>query len=148
MIKVSKGIRLTNEELEYIRLFESLTGAMVRDCIIDNKFDRIVFLIKEGEVGIAIGKGGKNIALLEKLTGKKYEVVEFSEDPVQLIKNALKPANVKEVRITKKPDGNAIAVVLIDSKDKGIAIGKNGRNAEKVRFLAKRYFNINNVLIV
>ncbi|MEM1586855.1 MAG: NusA-like transcription termination signal-binding factor [Candidatus Bathyarchaeia archaeon] len=145
---MSKGIRLTNEELEYMRLFESITGAMVRDCIIDDKFDRIIFVIKEGEAGIAIGKGGRNIALLEKITGKKYEVVEFSEDPVQFLKNILKPANVKEVRITKKPDGSVIAVVSVDGKDKGVAIGKNGRNAEKARVLAKRYFNINTVLIV
>ncbi|MEM2272974.1 MAG: NusA-like transcription termination signal-binding factor [Candidatus Bathyarchaeia archaeon] len=145
---MSKGIRLTNEELEHMRLFESITGAMVRDCIIDNKFDRIIFVIKEGEAGLAIGKGGRNIALLEKITGKKYEIVEFSEDPVQFLKNILKPANVKEIRITKRPDGSMIAVISVDSKDKGVAIGKNGRNAEKARVLAKRYFNINNVLIV
>lgn len=145
---MSRGIRLTNEELEYMRLFESITGAMVRDCIIDSKFDRVIFVIKEGEAGMAIGKGGRNIALLEKITGKKYEVVEFSEDPIQFLKNILKPANVKEVRITKKPDGNVIAVVSVDGKDKGVAIGKNGRNAEKARVLAKRYFNITNVLII
>ncbi len=145
---MSKGIRLTNEELGYISLFENLTGARVRDCIIDSRFDRIIFVIEEGEAGIAIGKRGKNIALLEKLTGKKYEVVEFSDDPVQLIKNALKPATVKEVRITEKPDGSVIAVISVDNKDKGIAIGKNGRNAEKIRFLARRYFNISNVLII
>ncbi|MBS7653782.1 NusA-like transcription termination signal-binding factor [Candidatus Bathyarchaeota archaeon] len=145
---MSRGIRFTNEELKYIALFESLTGASVRDCIIDNQFDRIIFVVKEGEAGVAIGKGGKNISLLEKMTGKKYEIVEFSDDPVQLIKNALKPAKVKEVRITKKPDGNTIAVVAVDYKDKGMAIGKNGRNAEKLRFLAKRYFQISSVFIV
>lgn len=145
---MSKGIRLTNEELEYMRLFESITGATARDCIIDTKFDRIIFVIKEGEAGMAVGKGGRNILLLKKITGKNYEVVEFSEDPVQFIKNVLKPANVKEVRLTKKPDGSVIAVVSVDGKDKGIAIGKNGRNIEKARFLAKRYFNISNVLIV
>ncbi|MEM3955557.1 MAG: NusA-like transcription termination signal-binding factor [Candidatus Bathyarchaeia archaeon] len=145
---MSKGIRLTNEELEHMRLFESITGAMVRDCIIDNKFDRIIFVIKEGEAGLAIGKGGRNIALLEKITGKKYEIVEFSEDPVQFLKNVLKPANVKEVRITKRANGSVIAVISVDGKDKGVAIGKNGRNAEKARILAKRYFNIDNVLII
>lgn len=145
---MSKGIRLTNEELEYMRLFESITGATVRDCIIDGKFDRIIFVIKEGEVGMAIGKGGRNISLLKRITGKNYEIVEFSEDPIQFIRNVLKPASVREVRITKKPDGNIIAVVSVDGKDKGIAIGKNGRNIEKARILAKRYFNIGNVLIV
>ncbi|MEM2320922.1 MAG: NusA-like transcription termination signal-binding factor [Candidatus Bathyarchaeia archaeon] len=145
---MSKGIRLTNEELEYMRLFESITGATVRDCIIDGKFNRIIFVIKEGELGMAIGKGGRNISLLKRITGKNYEIVEFSEDPIQFIRNVLKPASIREVRITKKPDGNVIAVVSVDGKDKGIAIGKNGRNIEKARVLAKRYFNIGTVLIV
>lgn len=143
-----KGIRLTNEELEYMRLFESITGATVRDCIIDGKFDRVIFVIKEGEAGLAIGKGGRNISLLKKITGKNYEVVEFSEDPIQFIRNVFKPVNIREVRLTKKPDGSMIAVVSVDVKDKGIAIGKNGKNIEKARMLAKRYFNISNVLIV
>ncbi len=145
---MSKGIRLTNEELKYIALFESLTGATVKDCIIDERFDRIIFVVKEGNAGLAIGKRGRNIEILEKMTKKKYEIVEFSDDPVQLIKNALKPARVKEVRLTKKLDGSTIAIVSVDHRDKGIAIGKNGKNAEKIRFLARRYFQISNVFIV
>jgi N utilization substance protein A len=66
---------------------------------------------------------------------------------VQFIKNALKPAAVKEVRITERPDGKTIAVVAVNPKGKGVAIGKNGRNAERLRFLAKRYFDIQNVSI-
>jgi len=145
---MAKGIRFTNQEMRYIALFENITGAVVRDCIIDDDFNRIIFMIKEGDVGTAIGKRGKNIALLEKMTGKKHEVIEFSEDPAQFIKNSLKPARVKEIRITEKPDGKTIAVVSVDPKDKGIAIGKNGKNAERIRFLARRYFQINNVSIL
>ncbi len=145
---MSKGIKFTNREMRHIALFESITGATVRDCIIDDDFNRILFIIKEGDVGIAIGKRGKNVFLLEKMTGKKHEVIEFSEDPAQFIKNALKPARLKEIRITERPDGKIIAVVSVEPRDKGIAIGKNGKNAEKIRFLAKRYFQINNVSIM
>jgi len=145
---VSKGIKFTNREMRYIALFESITGATVRDCIVDEDFDRILFIIKEGDVGIAIGRRGKNISLLERMTGKKHEVIEFSEDPAQFIKNALKPARLKEIRLTEKPDGKTIAVVSVEPQDKGIAIGRNGKNAEKLRFLAKRYFQINNVSIM
>ena len=144
---MAKGIRFTSREMQYISLFESITGAAVRDCIIDDKLNRIIFVIKEGEAGIAIGRKGKNIALLEKMTGKKHEIIEFSEDPAQFLKNALKPARVKEIRITERPDGKVIAVVSVDPRDKGIAIGRNGRNAERIRFLAKRYFQIHNVSI-
>lgn len=145
---MSKGIKFTNREMRFIALFESITGATVRDCIVDEDLDRVIFVIKEGDVGMAIGKRGKNIFMLEKMTGKKHEIIEFSEDPAQFIRNALKPAKLKEIRITERPDGKTIAVVSVEPRDKGIAIGKNGKNAERIRFLAKRYFQINNVSIM
>jgi len=144
---MSSGIRFTSREMRYIALFESITGATVKDCIIDDVLNRIIFIVKEGEVGIAIGKGGKNIHMLEKMTGKKHEIIEHSEKPAQFIKNALKPARVNEIRISERTDGKTIAVVSVNPKDKGVAIGKNGRNAERIRFLAKRYFQIQNVSI-
>jgi len=145
---MSRGIRFTSREMRYIALFESITGANVRDCIIDEDLNRIIFIIKEGDVGMAIGRGGKNIHILEKMTGKKHEIIEHSESPAQFIKNALKPARVKEIRITERLDGKTIAVVSVNPRDKGVAIGKNGRNAERIRFLAKRYFQIQNVSIM
>lgn len=144
---MATGIKLTSKEMRYIALFESITGASVKDCILDEDENRAIFMVKEGDVGMAIGKGGKNIHLLERMTSKKHEIIEFSSDPAQFIKNALKPAHVTEVRITEKPDGKFIAVVQVNPKDKGVAIGKNGRNAERIRFLAKRYFEIQNVSI-
>ncbi len=144
---MSSGIRFTSREMRYIALFESITGAMVKDCIIDDELNRIIFVVKKGEVGMAIGKGGKNIRLLEKMTGKKHEIIEHSDNPAQFIKNALKPARVKEIRITERPNGKTIAVVAVNPRDKGVAIGKNGRNAERIRFLAKRYFQIQHVSI-
>jgi N utilization substance protein A len=133
--------------MRYIALFQSITGATVKDCIVDTDLNRIIFVVKEGNIGMAIGKKGKNIHTLEKMTGKKHEVIEHSENPAQFIKNALKPAKVDEVRITERMDGKTIAVISVNPKDKGVAIGKNGRNAERIRFLAKRYFQIQNVSI-
>jgi N utilization substance protein A len=144
---MNSGIRLTSKEMRYIALFESITGSTVKDCIVDDEQSRIIFVVKEGDIGVAIGKGGKNIHLLERMTGKKHEIIEHSNNPQQFIKNALKPARVNEIRITERPDGKSIAVVSVNPRDKGVAIGKNGRNAERIRFLAKRYFQIQNVSI-
>lgn len=145
---MASGIRFTSREMRCIALFESITGASVKDCIIDEELNRIIFVVKQGEMGLAIGKGGRNIHLLEKMTGKGHEIIEYSENPVRFIKNALKPARVKEIRITKLPDGKKIAVVSVNLRDKGVAIGRNGRKAERTRFLAKRYFQIQNVSIL
>lgn len=144
---MSSGIKITSVEMRYIALFENITGATVKDCIVDEDANQIIYVVKEGNVGIAIGKGGKNIRLLERMTGKKHDIIEHSENPTQFIKNALKPAQVKEIRITERPDGKTMAVVSVNPKDKGVAIGKNGKNAERIRFLAKRYFQIQNVSI-
>jgi N utilization substance protein A len=144
---MTSGIKITCDEMRYIALFESISGASVKDCIIDEEQSRAIFIVNQGHVGVAIGRGGRNIHTLEKMTGKKHEIIEYSEDPVQFIKNALKPAVVREVRITERTDGKTMAVVTVNPKDKGVAIGKNGKNAERLRFLAKRYFNIQNVSI-
>lgn len=144
---MASGIKFTSLEMRFIALFQSITGATVKDCIVDSDLNRIIFIVKEGNIGMAIGKRGKNIHLLEKMTGKKHEVIEHSDNPAQFIKNALKPAKVDEVRITERMDGKTIAVISVNPRDKGIAIGKNGRNAERIRFLAKRYFQIQNVSI-
>jgi N utilization substance protein A len=144
---MTNGIKFTGTEMRYIALFESISGANAKDCIIDEEQGRVILVVKEGEIGAAIGKGGRNIRLLERMTGKKHEVIEYAEDPAQFIKNALKPAVVKEVRIIERPDGKTMAVVNVHPRDKGVAIGKNGRNAERLRFLIKRYFQIQNVSI-
>lgn len=144
---MTSGIKFTSKEMRYISLFESITGANVKDCIVNEEQSRVIFVVKEGEIGMAIGRGGRNIHTLERMTGKKHEIIEYSERPAQFIKNALKPAMVKEVRITERPNGKTMAVVTVNPRDKGVAIGKNGKNAERLRFLAKRYFQIENVSI-
>ncbi len=144
---MTSGIKFTGTEMRYIALFESITSANAKDCIVDEQEGRVLYVVNEGQVGVAIGRGGRNIHTLERMTGKRHEIIEYSEDPVQFIKNALKPATVREVRVSERPDGKKMAVVAVNPKDKGVAIGKNGKNAERLRFLAKRYFQIQNVSI-
>lgn len=142
----SPKIRLTGDEMRFMALFESITGATASDCLIDDKNSRIIFLTKAGEMGMAIGKSGKNINTLRKMMGRPIEVVEHADDPERLIRNSLSPAKIKEIRLTEKGD-RKMAVVEVDPRDKALAIGKNGRTIEKTRMLAKRYFDIDHVMI-
>ena len=137
-------IKLSMEEMRLIALFENITGATANDCVIDS--DRIIFMAKAGEMGLAIGKAGKNINMLRKMTGKPIEVVEFADTVEGLVRNSLAPAKIKEVRITERPD-RKIVVVEVEPKDKALAIGKNGRTIDKTRMLAKRYYQVDHVQI-
>ena len=142
----SQRIRLKGDEMRLIALFESITGATSKDCLIDEENDRVILVTKKGEMGLAIGKAGRNINTLREMTGRQIEVVEAADEPEQLIRNSLAPARVRTVRITEKPDSK-IAVVEVETRDKAIAIGKNGKTIDKARLLAKRYFNIEHVII-
>jgi len=140
-------VRLTAKEMGLIALFQSVTGASVEDCIVDDKNDRIIFVVKKGNVGLAIGRGGRKIRLLERILRKRLEVVEYMDDVRDFLVNALRPVKVQSVRLTERPDGRKIAVITVDPRDKARAIGRNGRNAEKLRLLARKYFDIDNVII-
>ncbi len=143
----SSKVKLTTEEIQYITFFEGLTGAVAKDCIIDENADRIIFVVKTGDLGLAIGKRGANVKKIRKLLGKPVDIVEYADTPEELIKNALLPAKVKSVHITERRDGKKIAIVTVDPKDRGIAIGKNGKNVAKARILVQRHFNIDDVII-
>jgi len=128
-------------------LFQSITSVTARDCVVDDKMDRVIFIVNKGQMGLAIGKGGMTIRQLQNVVAKKVELVEYSDDASDFVRNILNPQMVNEVKITQRTDGSKQAVVLVDAKRKGVVVGKEGRNAEKARLLAKRYFQISNVLI-
>ena len=144
---MTQKIRLTSDEMSYIALFENVTGAVATDCIIDEERDRIIFVVKPGDVGLAIGKHGSRIKLVKRMVQKDIEIVEYADNPEAFIRNSFAPARIKEIRITDRLDNKKVAVVMVENKDKGIAIGKSGKTAERTRFLAKRYFQIDNVVI-
>lgn len=128
-------------------LFQSITSVTARDCVVDDKMDRVIFIVNKGQMGLAIGKGGATIRQLQSVVARKVELVEYSDDASDFVRNILNPQMVNDVKITVRTDGSKQAVVLVDAKRKGVVVGKEGRNAEKARLLAKRYFQISNVLI-
>ena len=141
-------IKLTPDEMRYIALFQDVTGAVVKDCIVDNDENRIIFLVRPGDMGLAIGKNGINIKRVRKIIGKNIEVVEFSNKLEELAKNALAPARVRSVKVVSRHDGRKVVYVNVDPRDKGIAIGKAGRNVARARLILKRYFDIDSVFVI
>ncbi len=141
-------IKLTSEELGLMSLFQNISGATARDCVIDQKMERVIFVVNKGEMGLAIGKAGATIKNIQKVIGKQIELVEWADDAKQLIINSLNPQLVTEVRVQEKSDGTKTATVVVEQKKKGAILGKGGRNAEKARLLARRYFSVETIHIV
>ena len=139
-------VKLSTDGIRYMALFESLTGAMVMDCFEDSENNRLIFVVKSGDMGLAIGKGGDHINRVRNIIGKHIEIVEHSDDPVEFVKNAFHPVSIKNVNIVLRDD-KCIAYVEVHTKEKGLAIGRDGKNIEKVRRLSARHHNIDDVII-
>jgi len=125
------------KERRYIEELRILTKSTALDCVIDERFERIIYVIKKGDMGLAIGKKGDNIKRMQNVLGKRIEMVEYAEDPDEFITNIFKPAEVAEVR--RDPGTSQTNIHVRKKSDLGIAIGKGGSNIEKARILMKRF---------
>lgn len=138
---------MNRDEMSYISLLVKVTGATARDCVWDNERNRVIFVLKEGDLGKVVGKGGVTIRKLRSQINKPIDVVEYDEDPSELAKNALSPAKIANVNLVTKGNRTTAIVTVATAADKGKAIGKNGWNISRAKLLLKRYFDIDNIQI-
>jgi N utilization substance protein A len=84
-------------------------------------------------VGACVGMKGTRVqAIIRELRGEKIDIVEWSEDPIVFVTNALSPAKVQRVSIVD--DSGRVMEVIVEDKQLSLAIGKKGQN---VRLAAK-----------
>ena len=84
-------------------------------------------------VGACVGMKGTRVqSIIRELRGEKIDIVEWSDDPVLFVTNALSPAKVQRVSIVD--DHERVMEVIVEDRQLSLAIGKKGQN---VRLAAK-----------
>ena len=82
-------------------------------------------------IGAMVGQRGTRIlTITSELNGEKIDIIKWAEDSEEYITNALAPARVAEVKISKENK----AVAFVDPDQLSLAIGRKGQN---VRLAAK-----------
>ena len=137
-------LTITGDARQYLALFEEVTGATGRDCLIDG--ERVLVVVTPGQMSDAIGPGGAHVNRFERRIGKSVRLVEGANDPETFVANALAPAAVYNVTISENED--TVAYVEVASEDRGVAIGKNGQTIEGARTLAKRHVDVDDVQLI
>lgn len=78
-------------------------------------------------VGACVGMNGARVnSIVEELRGEKIDIINWDENPGNLIQNALSPAKI--VAVFADPDEKTAKVVVPDYQ-LSLAIGKEGQNA-------------------
>ena len=136
-------VTLSDRARQYIALFEDEAGVTIRDCVVDEEYDRVLFVVKAGEMAAAIGPSGRTVEKMETELGTDIELIEDADTAEAFVANALAPAAVYNVTISENDD--RIAYAEVDHDDTGVAIGSNGKNIDAARQLAARHFEIDDV---
>ncbi|MES2153820.1 MAG: hypothetical protein V4510_01655 [bacterium] len=151
------------EAIGLIAEAEKRLRARIKDAV--DEGERIVFITEKGHLGQALGKEAKNLAMMRELLKKDVKFVEWDEDKQVFIRNLFKPFDVASIRMEtltvtppvdpNNPDAPAPepklkirAIVEVEAKDKGKAIGKQGRNIASIRHIAKRHHEIDEVQVI
>ncbi|AXI24873.1 transcription elongation factor NusA [Methanofervidicoccus sp. A16] len=138
-------VRLTTDDIMKINYFEKLTGAEVIDCVSDD--ERIVFVVKEGNMGAAIGRGGENVKTAMEKFNKKVDIVEYSKDLKKFVRNIFEPLKLEDVWI-KKQNGKLVVYIRVDPKLKRAIIGERGKNINRAITIMSRLSDAKNIRVI
>jgi len=152
---LKKNIKLDRNSMELISLFNNISGAIIKDCVIyespENQSEIIIFLVKKEDVGKAIGKAGEHVKdLMEKLQ-KKIDVIPWSENLevfIQYVLNTSKNSiKVQNIEIKESKNQKKTVIISVRPQDRGKAIGKEGSMIRKIKDLVLRHWEVDNVII-
>jgi transcription termination/antitermination protein NusA len=145
---------LSMETIGLITEAEKRLRARIIDAV--DEGERIVFITGKGHLGQALGKEAKNLEMMRQLLKKDVKFVEYDEDKQVFVRNLFKPFDVATIRMetgAKSDDEGEErikirAIVEVEAKDKGKAIGKGGRNISSIRHIAMRHHEIDEVQVI
>ncbi len=135
-------IKFDIDAMKFMSLFEAMTRAKLKDCIISENL--ITFIVEEGEIAKAIGKSAVNVKKLEIKLKKKVKIAEFSDDIVKFIQSLTYPAKIREVQ---KEEG-IVKITAADSQSRGLLIGREANILRAYEAIVKRYFDIEEIKVL
>lgn len=133
-------IKLNTKEFRHILLLEEVSGVSAKDCIIRD--EKIIYVVREGKAGLAIGKGGKNVKQIRNKIDKDVEIIEYNSSPLEFLKNLFKPANIRGRGMRENSNGER-EIIISPESDKALVRSK----LKKAQKLIQKYFNINRIVI-
>ncbi len=136
-LKISYDVNM----MKFMSMFQTLTKANLKDCFAEEGM--LVFVVQPGEMGRAIGKNASNVRRLSDMLKRKIKIVEFNEKVFEFIKNLIHPLKLMDIEESE----GIITLTAIDSKTRGMLIGRAAENLRRLENQARRYFEIKEIKV-
>ena len=130
-------MKLTMEDILLMNALEKVSGVSPKDCMAGETM--VSFLVKESDMGKAIGKGASNIKTLEGSIKKRVEIIAYRENPEELAALAL------EVKIASFNKKNGKLFLNLDGTEKRKALSNISR-LRRVREFVKRNYDLDLII--
>ncbi len=144
VVRVAKGVRGPSvtlsrthpnlvKKLFALEVPEIADGSVVIEAIAREAGHRTKIAVRSTRSGLnakgaCIGPMGARVrAVMSELHGEKIDIVDWSEDPAEMVAHALSPARVAKVEVVDSASRSAR--VTVPDYQLSLAIGKEGQNA-------------------
>lgn len=82
---------------------------------------------KVDPVGACVGMRGNRVKnIVRELHNEKIDIIPFSQDPIELLQNALSPIEIRKINLN---DEDKVISIVVEDDDFAAVIGKKGMNA-------------------
>jgi N utilization substance protein A len=125
-------------------MFENVTRARVKDCMI--KDEKLIFIVPKNQIILAIGKHGENLKRLKDLFKKNIDIIGFSPELENFVKNVFHNFKLQGIQVEKRDDKSYV-YVTVNLRDKGKIIGKDGQNLKLAKEIVTRHFDVKDIII-
>lgn len=136
--KRSDSLELTGDELQFFSYFSKIAGVEAVD--FEKTEFGLVFLVQKQDLGRAIGKQGSTIEKLRRAFKQNVFVFADSSELEEFVHNLFNNITITNLEI-REAMGEKAVFMMVDEKDRGLAIGKEGMRIKIAKKLLKRKFN-------
>ena len=126
-------MKLSMDEILLINALEKISRVSPKDCI--TKGNVITYLVKEKEIGKAIGKKAVNVKELENKLNKKIEIIGYYKEPQEVLSKTF------DVEIEEVVNKDKKLLLKLDAINKKKVFSKSAR-FKRVKELVKRNYDL------
>ena len=136
-------MKIGQQEILLMNAFSSLTNVNAKDCVVSGK--NVVFVVREQEVGKAIGKKGETIKKMSNKLNKRIEIFAYTKEAKGFLEKAFKDINFEKIEL-KEEDGKKIIEIEANPENRRKLLSQ-ARKLKKIKELLERNYNVFDIKI-